>query len=74
MSISSKIDDIITDGNIKIKDLSEKLGVIRQQIARWRRGSSEPTAHNIKGLCEIYNISADYILECPKGLAWPREE
>lgn len=73
MAKFTKISDTIEDGNITIKKLAEKIGVTRQQVQRWKAGTSEPTASNIKALCKEYEVSADYILELPKGLKWPRE-
>lgn len=72
MSIPNKIDEIIEDGEISIAELAMKIGVSRQQIARWRKGTSEPGARNLMELCKIYEVSADYILELPKNLKWPR--
>lgn len=72
MSIPNKIDEIIEDGEISIAELAMKIGVSRQQIARWRKGTSEPGARNLMELCKIYKVSADYILELPKNLKWPR--
>ena len=72
MNICTKINEIIEDGNISIKNLAEQTGVKRQQIARWRKGTSEPGANNLAQLCTIYGVSADYILGLPKGLSWPR--
>lgn len=72
MNICTKINEIIEDGNISIKNLAEQTGVTRQQIARWRKGTSEPGANNLAQLCTIYGVSADYILGLPRGLSWPR--
>lgn len=72
MEIYQRINDLIEDGNIQVQELSEKLGVTRQQIGRWRKGTSEPGAYKIKELCKTYGVSADYILGLPRGLDWPR--
>lgn len=73
MEIHENIDALIEDGNILTNTIAEKLRVSRQQVARWRKGTSEPLATNLKNLCELYQVSADYILGLPKGLNWPRE-
>ena len=73
MSIPNKIDALIEDGNISVNELAYRIGVSRQQIARWRKGTSEPGATNLMELCKVYQVSADYILGLPKGLSWPRE-
>ena len=74
MEIYQRIDALIEDGNIQVQELSEKMGITRQQISRWRKGTSEPGAYKIKQLCQIYNVSADYILGLPPSLSWPRIE
>lgn len=72
MVISDRIDALIEDGNISVADLALQIGVTRQQVARWRKGTSEPVASNLMRLCEIYHVSADYVLGLPQGLSWPR--
>lgn len=72
MEFAKRLDALIEDGNITVNELSEKIGVTRQQIARWRNGSSEAGVTKLKAICEIYGVSADYLLELPQGLEWPR--
>lgn len=72
MDIANRLDALIEDGNISINELSKRIGVTRQQIARWRAGTSEAGVTKLKAICEIYEVSADYILGLPQGLDWPR--
>lgn len=72
MSISTKINQIIEDGDKKVAEVAKQIGITRQQLARWRKGTSDPKAENLKVFCEIYGVSADYILGLPEGLSWPR--
>lgn len=69
--ICRRIDEAITDSDIQIQDIAAFCNVSRQQVARWRR-SNAPTAENLGKICQICNVSADYILGLGKGLAWPR--
>lgn len=63
MKINQRINQLIKEGNIPINELAEKLNVSRQQIARWRKeNGSEPGAFKIKQICEIYQVSADWVL------------
>lgn len=71
MTICDRIDEVITDGDILVQDIAEYCGVSRQQVARWRK-SNEPTARNLKMICTLYKVSADYILGLPDNLNWPR--
>lgn len=74
MEFAKRLDALIEDGNISVNDLSERIGVTRQQIARWRAGTSEAGVTKLKAICEIYGVSADYILGLDPGLDWPRKE
>lgn len=62
MQFPQRLDILITDNDIQVTRISESIGVTRQQIRRWRKGTSEPTAGNIIALCKFFNVSADYIL------------
>lgn len=63
---------LIQDNDMSQKELAEILGVHRMQIGRWINGKSEMGVDKLKKICEYYHVSADYILDLPKGLDWPR--
>lgn len=44
------------------EDLAEKLGVSRQAVSRWEAGTAKPDADKIIGLCDLFGVSADYLL------------
>lgn len=57
----------------KIKDLRVKKGLTQKQLAAmvnksvtglasWEQGLSEPSVNDIRALCEIFEVSADYLL------------
>lgn len=66
-----RLNDLIEDGTISRKELAERIGVSSRQVTRWTSGEAEPGAMKIRAICEIYGVSADYILDLPKGLGWP---
>ena len=72
MEFHEKLAALIEDGNIQVQELALRIGVTRQQITRWTTNKSEPGVLKIKAICEIYGVSADYLLDLPKGLIWPR--
>ncbi len=58
---------------IKIKELRKELGLTQKQLAKlvnksetglasWEQGLSEPCVNDIRSLCKIFNVSADYLL------------
>ena len=56
----------------RIRDLTQaevatKLNITKSGYANWEQGSSEPNIEAIKKLCQLFNITADELLEM-KGL------
>lgn len=52
--------------------LATALGVSQNAVGRWERGLSTPRANQIAGICDLYGISADFLIgrsDFPLGLA-----
>jgi transcriptional regulator with XRE-family HTH domain len=43
-------------------ELAERIKTTRQQIGRYEKGKSEPTAHVLSGLADTLVCSSDYLL------------
>ncbi len=62
MKYIRRIRDLREDNDKTQKEIAELLGTSQTMYARYERGANDlPIRHLIK-LCEIYNVSADYIL------------
>lgn len=48
--------------SISQKEVAEKLGIKQQQYARYEKGVNVMPVTYLKAICEILNISADYII------------
>ena len=57
----------------RIKELRKECGLTQKQLAQlihksetavasWEQGLSEPCINDIRRLCEIFDVSADYLL------------
>lgn len=44
------------------EELADRLSVTRQAISRWESDSAKPDADNIIALCDLFEVSADYLL------------
>ena len=44
------------------EDLAEQIGVSRQAVSRWESDSAKPDADKINAICDLFGISADYLL------------
>jgi len=44
------------------EELAERIGVTRQAVSRWEAGSAKPDADKIIAICDLFGVSADYLL------------
>lgn len=44
------------------EELAERIGVTRQAVSRWEAGSAKPDADKIITICDLFGVSADYLL------------
>ena len=50
------------DNDMTQQEVADILGTSQTMYARYERGANELPIRHLKALCELYNISADYIL------------
>lgn len=60
------------DLDITQEEVAKELKTTQAQIWKYETGKQEMTVSKFKKLCLAYKVSADYILDLPKGLNWPR--
>ena len=44
------------------KDLADRLNIHKQTISQYERGCREPSFDNLLALCDIFNVSSDFLL------------
>lgn len=74
MPINQRLKDLLEDNDTDQTQLAKIIGVNRKQIGRWIRGEQEMGINKLIEICLYFQISADYLLGLPDGLAWPRKE
>ena len=60
------------DHDLLKKQVAAILHTTRPQYNLYETGKRELPLHHLKTLCLFYGVSADYILDLPRGLSWPR--
>lgn len=70
MEVYKIIKQLRTDNDLTQKEVAEYLGMKQQQYSNYERGIRALPIDNLKALCEYYGVSADYILDLPKGLKY----
>lgn len=54
------------------EEVARAIGLSQQKISRIELGTFEPTLQDIRDFCLYYQVSADYLLELPEGLDYPK--
>jgi len=44
------------------EELAEQVGVTRQAVSRWESGAAKPDADKTIAVCDLFGVSADYLL------------
>lgn len=68
MAYYKRIRDLREDNDLTQKQVSDYLGMKQPQYNRYERGFRDIPTDVLIALCDLYNTSADYILEriaCP---------
>ena len=60
--IGKRIKELRTDAKITQKRLGEMLNKSSTAVASWEQGLSEPCVNDLRLLCSIFDVSADYLL------------
>lgn len=60
--ISSRLKEIRKDSGMSQKQLGDKLSLSQDTVSLWENGKSLPNAEQIVSLCELFGVSADYLL------------
>ncbi len=66
-----RLRELREDRDLRQKDLANVLNVNQNTYSNYENEKTEPPYSVLKQLCLFYGVSADYILELPKGLPYP---
>lgn len=62
MKINERLKQIRKENKLTQQEEAEKIGVTEMQVWRWEKGTSGMEITKLKALCELYEVSADWIL------------
>lgn len=60
--LSQRLRKLRDEKEISQEYLSKQVGVTQSSIGNYERGEKLPNADTIRKICEVYNVSADYLL------------
>lgn len=62
MQYIKRIRDLREDSDLTQAQVAEYLGTSQTMYARYERGANELPIRHLMNLCDLYKVSADYIL------------
>ena len=62
MSLSERIAQARRAAGLSQEQLGEALGVSRQAVSKWESGQTRPDLDALAAMCELFHLSADYLL------------
>ncbi len=66
--ICEKIKELRIAAGFSQAELARRLDVTRSSVNAWEMGLSAPTMQYLAGMCRLFHVSADYLLETESGL------
>ncbi|MBQ8291935.1 MAG: helix-turn-helix transcriptional regulator [Clostridia bacterium] len=60
--IGKRIKELRKENHLTQKQLAELVHKSTTGLASWEQGLSEPCVNDLRLLCEIFHVSADYLL------------
>lgn len=74
MQFYERIKGLREDSDLKQKDLAALLGITSQQYSLYETGRRAFKVEHIATLCKHFRVSADYVLDLPKGLPYGKSK
>lgn len=72
MDYTERLRALRTDSDMSQAAIAAAIGIDQKQYSRYETGTNELPLRYLMKLCQVYGVSADYILGLPRGLSWPR--
>ena len=62
MTISERVFERLKQISMSQKEFSERTGIKQSTISEWKKNKTNPSSDKILGICQVLDVSADYIL------------
>ena len=62
MTMGEKILKLRKEQGWSQEELADRVHVTRQAVSRWESGAAKPDADKLVALCDLFRVSADYLL------------
>lgn len=73
ISFGEKVKNLREDHDLTQGQLGKQINMTQRKISYIENSKYEPSLDDIKEICLFFNVSADYLLDLPQGLTFPRQ-
>ena len=73
ISFGEKVKNLREDHDLTQGQLGKQINMTQRKISYIENNKYEPSIDDIKEICLFFNVSADYLLDLPQGLTFPRQ-
>ncbi len=73
ISFGEKVKNLREDHDLTQGQLGKQINMTQRKISYIENNKYEPSIDDIKEICLFFNVSADYLLDLPQGLIFPRQ-
>ncbi len=74
MEVHEKIRGLREDADLNQEMVAKHLGITRPQYSLYETGKRSFPVEQIAELCRFFHVSADYILDLPRGLPYGKSK
>lgn len=62
MTFSERLKQLRISNDLTLKDVASKIGMSLMAYAHYEHGDREPSLETLKKLCDLFDVSADYLI------------
>lgn len=66
-----RIKELRMDNDLRQIDVANKCNITQRKVSFIEKGVTEPNLEDIRKICTLFNVSADYLLGLPDNLNYP---
>ncbi len=74
LSFGEKIKNLREDADLSQTELGKAINMTQRKVSYIERGQCEPSMEDIAALAQFFKVSADYLLNVPKGYTYPEKK
>ncbi|WP_125141657.1 helix-turn-helix domain-containing protein [Clostridium transplantifaecale] len=74
MDINKRMFEQMEQKNIKMSDLAKHLNINKTVVSSWKNRGTNPPAEYIVQICELLNMSIEFLITGKEYQGWSREE